>query len=148
MAPLASMPHVAFDPATMAAFGTQWTANGGALSRSPPYSSIQLGDTIDMVVADSLATMLGGIPVVKASQQRTTQLYPPGPDCVETSPVTVVGGIRKQNFDVVFASWDPGTGTTSTTIPDPQRHPNLRIENFSAQIEDAYRLRYAGSPPH
>lgn len=232
------MPQIVLDPTTMAAFGAQWTTNGGALSRSLPYSSIQLGDAIDAVVASSLAAMLGGISVVKASQKRNTQLYPPEPDCVETSPVTVVGGIRKQNYDVVYrpdgvrfafdsktlndaksvgknwqnmvndlateaatihtrfpmavvaflvlipipalsasldpiswrldglasradehgpahvaeamclAAWDPASGRTSPTIPDPQRHPNLRIERFSEQIEAAYRLRYAGSPPH
>ncbi len=238
MAPLASMPPISLDPATMREFGAQWTANGGALSRTPPYSSIHLGDVIDTVVASALATMLGGISVLKASQKRKTQLYPPDPDCVETAPVAVVGGIRKQNYDVVyrpdgvrfafdsktlndaksvgknwqnmvndlateaatihtrfpmavvaflvlipspalggsldpitwrldglasrtdehgpahvaeamcFAAWDPATGGTSTTIPDPATHPNLRIENFSSQIEEAYRLRYAGSPPH
>jgi hypothetical protein len=47
-----------------------------------------------------------------------------------------------------FALWDPATGKVSPALPDPQKHPNLRIENFSAQIEAAYRLRYAGSPPH
>ena len=159
-------------------------------------------------------------------------------DCVETAPVTVVGGIRKQNYDVVyrpdgvrfafdsktlndaksvgknwqnmvndlareaatihtrfpmavvaflvlipepavgnsldpitwrldglgaradeygpshvaeamcFAVWDPPTAAISTTIPSPTEHPNLRIENFSTQIAEAYRLRYAGSLPH
>jgi hypothetical protein len=199
---------------------------------------MQLGDQIDSAVASSVAAMLGGISVVKASQKKKTRLYPPDPDCVETAPVTVVGGIRKQNYDVVyrpdgvrfafdsktlndvksigknwqnmvndlateaatihtrfpiavvaflvlmpepalgnsldpitwrldglggradqhgpdyvaeamcFAVWDPATGNTSTSIPDPADHPSLRIENFSTQIEEAYRLRYAGSPPH
>lgn len=232
------MPTIALDPATMLPFGAQWTANGGALSRTPPYSSLQLGAVIDTAVADALAKMLGGISVVKASQRKKTQLYPPDPDCVETAPVAIVGGIRKQNYDVVyrpdgvrfafdsktlndaksvgknwqnmvndlateaatihtrfpmavvaflvliptpalggsldpvtwrldglaartdehgpahvaeamcFAGWDPATGETSATIPDPATHPNVRIENFSTQIEESYRLRYAGSPPH
>jgi hypothetical protein len=232
------MPGISLDPAMLAAFGAQWTSNGGALSRTAPYSSIQLGEAVDTAVANALATMLGGIPVVKASQKRATQLYPPQPDCVETAPVTIVGGIRKQNFDVVYrpdgvrfafdsktlndaksvgknwqnmvndlateaatihtrfpmavvaflvliptpalgssldpiswrldglaaradehgpahmaeamclAAWDPVTGVTSSTMPDASRHPSLRIENFSAQIENAYRLRYSGSPPH
>lgn len=232
------MPPLTLDPAKMLEFGRQWTSNEGALSRTPPHSSIQLGDAIDTIVANALANMLGGISVVKASQKRKTQLYPPDPDCVETAPVTIVGGIRKQNYDVVyrpdgvrfafdsktlndaksvgknwqnmvndlateaatihtrfpmavvaflvlipepalggpvdaitwrldglaaradehgpahvaevmcFAAWDPTTGATSTAIPDPSAHPNLRIERFSSQIEEAYRLRYAGSPPH
>jgi hypothetical protein len=47
-----------------------------------------------------------------------------------------------------FAVWNPSTGQVSTTVPDPDLHPKLRIENFSAQVEDAYRTRFAGAPPH
>ncbi|HYV14820.1 MAG TPA: hypothetical protein VE972_02225 [Conexibacter sp.] len=232
------MPALPLGPTVLASFGAQWTANGGALSRTPPNSSIQLGGAIDGAVASSFATMLGGVPVVQASQKKATRLYPPQPDCVETAPVTVVGGIRKQNYDVVyrpdgvrfafdsktlndsksvgknwqnmvndlateaatihtrfpmavvaflvliplpavgnsldpitwrldglggrkdehapahvaeamcFATWDPLTGDISPATPDPARHPKLRIEHFSSQVEEAYRLRYAGSPPH
>lgn len=232
------MPAVSLGPPQLMAFGAQWTKNGGSLSRTPPHSSLQLGDVIDTAVAASLASMLGGISVVKASRKKKTQLYPPDPDCVETAPVTIVGGIRKQNYDVVyrpdgvrfafdsktlndvrsvgknwqnmvndlateaatihtrfpmavvaflvlipgpcvgtsldpitwrldglgaradehgpahvaeamcFALWDPATGDISNTIPSPTDHPNLRIERFTEQIEEAYRLRYAGSPPH
>lgn len=238
VAPLARIGSIALGSAQLAPFGTQWAANGNALSRSAPYSSLNLGDVIDTAVANALATMLGGVSVVKASQKKKTQLYPPEPDCVETAPVTVVGGIRKQNYDVVYrpdgvrfafdsktlndiksvgknwqnmvndlateaatihtrfpmavvaflvlipepavgnaldaltwrldglaaradehgpdhvaeamclAFWDPATGNISKTIPDPKAHPNVRFENFGAQIEEAYRLRYAGSPPH
>jgi hypothetical protein len=238
MAVLAQMPAIRLGPAQLAPFGVQWAANNRCLSRTPPNSSIQLGDVIDTAVATALATMLGGISVVKASQRKKTRLYPPDPDCVETSPVTVVGGIRKQNYDVVyrpdgvrfafdsktlndaksvgknwqnmvndlateaatihtrfpmavvaflvlipepavgnsldpitwrldglggradehgpahvaeamcFALWDPASGNTSAITPSPADHPNLRLENFSTKIEEAYRLRYAGSLPH
>lgn len=47
-----------------------------------------------------------------------------------------------------FALWDPATGGVSSTVPDPAAHAKLRIENFSAQVEEAYRTRYAGAPPH
>jgi hypothetical protein len=232
------MPPLALGPSVLAPFGARWTTNGGALSRTSPYSSNDLGGEVDKAVAASLATMLGGIPVVKASGAQKTMLYPPMPDCVETAPVTIVGGIRKQNYDVAyrpdgvrfafdsktlndrksvgknwqnmvndlateaatihtrfpmavvaflvlipepalgtqldalswrldglggradehgpdhvaeamcFAVWDPATGNVSTALPDPSAHPDLRLENFSKQVEEAYRLRYAGSPPH
>jgi len=238
MATLASMPPVLLPPALLAPYGAQWAKNGGALSRTSPHSSNDLGNDVDKAVAAALSTMLGGIPVVKASAAKATMLCPPLPDCVETAPVTIVGGIRKQNYDVAyrpdgvrfafdsktlndrksvgknwqnmvndlateaatihtrfpmavvaflvlmpepalgaqidalswrldglgaradehgpahvaeamcFAVWDPATGNISTTLPDPVAHPSLRIENFSKQIEEAYRLRYAGSPPH
>jgi len=41
------MSPISLDPATLAAFGTRWAANGGASSRTPPSSSVQLGDVID-----------------------------------------------------------------------------------------------------
>ncbi len=232
------MPPLSLGAALLAPFGLQWSKNGDALSRTSPYSSNDLGGAVDQCVATSLAAMLGGISIVKASGKMTTKLYPPHPDCVETAPVTIVGGIRKQNFDVAyrpdgirfafdsktlndrksvgknwqnmvndlateaatvhtrfpmavvaflvlipepavgstldpitwrlaglggradehgpphvaeamcFAVWDPPTGNVSTSIPDPGAHPKLRIENFSMQIEEAYRTRYAGTPPH
>jgi hypothetical protein len=232
------MPPIPLAPAVLGPFGKQWAKNGDRMEKSPPHSVLQLGNAIDTAVATSLAAMLGGIEIVKASQKQKTKLYPPQPDCVETAPVTVVGGIRKQNYDVVyrpdgvrfafdsktlndtksvgknwqnmvndlateaatvhtrfplavvaflvlipepaignaldpitwrldglaaradeygpahvaeamcFALWDPATGKISEWLPDPQEHPNVRIENFATQIEETYRLRYAGSLPH
>jgi len=231
------MPPLSLGPAVLMPFGKQW-AKKNALSRTPPFSSNDLGNQVDKCVADSLAAMLGGIHTVKASSKKATRLYPPHPDCVETAPVTIVGGIRKQNFDVAyrpdgvrfafdsktlndrksvgknwqnmvndlateaatvhtrfpmavvaflvlipepavagaldpitwrlaglggradehgpahvaeamsFALWYPATGKLSKSLPDPLAHPQLRIENFSAQVELAYRTRYAGTPPH
>lgn len=232
------MPPIALGPALFQPFGAQWIANGDDLKKQSPYSSNDLGNEVDKAVATSLAAMLGGIPIHKASAAQKTMLYPPEPDCVETAPVTIVGGIRKQNYDVAyrpdgvrfafdsktlnnrksvgknwqnmvndlateaatihtrfpmavvaflvaipepclgaqldpiswrldglggradehgpahvaeamcFTVWEPSTGAVSSTLPDPVRHPNLRLENFATQIEEAYRLRYAGSPPH
>ena len=239
MATLAPMPRLTLPRSLLAPFGRQWAKNGQALSRTAPYSSNELGGAVDQAVAKALAAMLGGVPIRKASGAQRTMLYPPLPDCVETAPVTIVGGIRKQSYDVAyrpdgvrfafdsktlndrksvgknwqnmvndlateaatihtrfpmavvafmvlipepalgptqldalswrldglgaradehgpahvaeamcFAVWDPRTGTVSRTLPDPRAHPSLRIERFSRQIEEAYRLRYAGSPPH
>lgn len=241
MAELAAMPDMELDRAELAKFGSSWRAAGdrfdeeGHTGHASPNA---LGHLVDSTVATSLATMLGGIEIVEASRKKRTQLYPPDPDCVETAPVTIVGGIRKQNYDVAYrpdgvrfafdsktlndaksvgknwqnmvndlateaatvhtrfplavvaflvlipepaiggayepltwrldglggradehapahvaeamclALWDPDTGEVSRTKPDPSEHPEIRIENFSEQIEDAYRQRYAGSPPH
>ena len=64
MATLASMPPVTIDQAELARFGSMWSSNGGNLSRTPPYSSGDLGKLFDAAVGKSLAVMLGGIPVV------------------------------------------------------------------------------------
>src|SRR5579862_5747924 len=95
------MPPVVLPVADMAQFGAQWTALGGRLSRTPPNSSSQLGGLIDRTLGASLATMLGGIPVVTPQMNR---LLPPHPyaDCVEVGPVTVVGAVRVQNYDVGY----------------------------------------------
>ena len=63
MARLTMMPPLLLDQTQLAPFGAQWTANGQSLSRTPPYSSGQLGAFFDAAVGRALATMLGGIPI-------------------------------------------------------------------------------------
>jgi hypothetical protein len=99
MAELAPMPPLQAPQAELKRFGDRWTANGGKLSRTPPESSGQLGILFDENVGSALATMLGGIPVEKPTQGR---LVPAVADCVEVGPVTIVGGVRPQNFDVGY----------------------------------------------
>ncbi len=232
------MPAVTLDKGELAKFGSQWSKNGDRLSRSAPYSSLHLGNFVDARVAEPLAEMLGGVPIETVSARSKNPLRPPLADCVERGDVAIVGGIRKQQFDVAyrpdgvrfafdsktlnntksvgknwqnmvndlateaatvhtrfplavvgflvlvplpavgaalepmtwrldglggrvdehgpshiaeamcFALWDPKTGEVSPSVPDPRSHPELRIERFSAQVEDAYLSRYAGAPPH
>lgn len=42
--------------------------------------------------------------------------------------------------------WDPSDGAIDANVPDPASP--LRIEKFSAQVEEIYRSRYKGLPPH
>ena len=100
MANLAPMPPIALPQAQLQEFGAQWQANGGRLSRTPPFSSLQLGSVVNGAVADSLAVMLGGIPVVPPLNGDA--LLPTQPDCVECGEIRIVGGIRPQNFDVGY----------------------------------------------
>lgn len=100
MPPLQTMPTAVADPTELSAFGAQWIANGEKLSRSQPYSSIQLGDFFDQTIAAPLATMLGGIPVLAPINRNA--LLPPQPDCVEAGEVRIIGGVRPQNFDVGY----------------------------------------------
>lgn len=60
---------------------------------------MQLGELFDRSVAEALAAMLGGIPIVKPS---STALLPTKPNCVELGPTRVIGGVRPQNFDVGY----------------------------------------------
>lgn len=93
------MPSLTVDEDALSTFGSAWIANGGRLGRSPPNSSIELGNFFDKCVATALATMLGGVPIEPAS---SVSLLPPGRDCVELGPTRVIGGVRPQNFDVGY----------------------------------------------
>ncbi len=93
------MPPIVIDVAELAKFGAAWQRNGENLSRTPPFSSGDLGRLIDMAVGRSLAVMLGGVPIVSPSANALTA---PQADCVEVGPVRIVGGVRPQNFDVGY----------------------------------------------
>jgi hypothetical protein len=99
MATLEPMPPVTIDLADLAEFGRVWISNGERLSRTPPYSSGELGRLFDTAVGQALAAMLGGIQVAAPNANALT---PPLPDCVEVGPVRVIGGVRPQNFDVGY----------------------------------------------
>ena len=93
------MPPIQINQSELAQFGAKWRENNGSLSRTPPFSSTQLGNLFDMAVGQALAALLGGIPVAAPNP---TALTPPQPDCVEVGPVRVIGGVRPQNFDVGY----------------------------------------------
>lgn len=99
MAALQPMPAITFTAEELGPFGAKWIEKEGALSRSKPQSSLEFGEMFDAKVGAALATMLGGIPIVKPNSKHLT---PSVPDCVEVGPVRVVGGVRPQNFDVGY----------------------------------------------
>lgn len=93
------MPPLDVTRADLQRFGARWKGNGGALSRTPPESSMEFGQLFNEAVGRSLAVMLGGIPVIKP---RPKDLIPQQRDCVEVGEVRIVGGVRPQNFDVGY----------------------------------------------
>ena len=99
MARLQPMPPVTVSSQELVEFGRTWLALGNRLSRTPPHSSVELGSLFEVAVGNSLATMLGGIPSVL---QKSDSLIPPENDCVEVGDVLIIGGVRPQNFDVVY----------------------------------------------
>jgi len=99
MATLSKMPPIIIPEDRLAEFGKQWSTNGECLSRKPPFSSNGLVALFDEAVGNSLATFLGGIPIVIPNANALT---PPGKDCVEVGPVRIIGGVRPQNFDVGY----------------------------------------------
>lgn len=99
MGQLKSMPAIQIQALDLAPFGRQWTANGGKLSRTPPHSSSQLGQVFNLKVGSALSTMLGNIPILTPI---STALRLGADDGVEVGECRVVGGVRPQNFDVVY----------------------------------------------
>ena len=93
------MPPLIIPEKTLVEFGKKWMENEN-LSRTPPYSSLDLGHVFDQAVANSLALMLGNIPI-KAPSSRDA-LLPPNSDCVELGDFRIIGGVRPQNFDVGY----------------------------------------------
>ena len=116
MARLAAMPPLDIEQAVLIRYGAQWTTNNGRLSRTPPWSSIQLGNYIDGRIAESLSQMLGGIPIRNPSSSRA--LLPPIPDCVEIRDIRIVGGVRPQNFDVCYRPDGIRFASDSKTLND------------------------------
>ena len=79
------------------------------------HQSVNFASFIDMAFGISLATMLGNIPVVSPL---SGSLLPPQADCVEVGPARVIGGIRPQNFDVVYRPDGPRVVFDSKTLND------------------------------
>jgi hypothetical protein len=100
MAALGTMPPIMIAQADLAAFGRTWITNGENLSRTPLFSSGELGNLFDRAVGNALAVFLGNLPVVPPDSK--APLIPPLPDCVEVGPVRIIGGVRPQNFDVGY----------------------------------------------
>ncbi len=91
------MPQVILVPEELAELGKNWDPERSEL---PKQYGTQVGNLCDRAVAKALAEMLGGIPI--CSPTSATSLLPAQADCVEIGPTRIVGGIRPQNFDVVY----------------------------------------------
>ena len=96
MASLAtSMPTIFVPAVDLLPWGTRWSVKN-AFSKK---EGMDFGKVFDQAVAKSLASMLGGIPVIKP---KSTQLHPSKPDCVELGDTRIIGGIRPQNYDCAY----------------------------------------------
>lgn len=122
------MPPISLNKARLAAFGRQWTKRRGRLSRSSPYSSLDLGNLIDQALGESLAAMLN-TSIVKPN---ATALLPSRYDVVEVGPLRVIGGVRPQNFDVGYRPDGVRIAFDSKTLNDAD---SVR-KNYQNMIND------------
>jgi hypothetical protein len=141
MVNLNPMPAIRFDPEELLPFGRTWYSNGENLGRTPPHSSIQLGAIFDSKVANSLAVMLGSIPVATPS---STSLVPEEPNCVEKGACRIIGGVRPQNFDVVYRPDGVRFAFDSKTLNDKksvQKNYQNMINDLSTEATTVH-IRY------
>lgn len=102
---------------------------------------------IDPVVANALATLLGGIPAVAPTNNST--LLPPvkHPDCIEIGDTKVVGGIRSQNFDIAYRPDGIRIAYDSKTLNDAasiKKNWNNMINDLAAEATTVHtRFPYA-----
>jgi hypothetical protein len=107
MATLQPMPPVAIDTTMLSQWGSLWlgtNGSGGNRKKANCFDKKQSMDfgkiVLDPAVANSLAAMVGGVPVRPPENSRS--LLPPEPDCIEIGDTRVIGGIRPQNFDLAY----------------------------------------------
>ena len=138
MAELAeSMPPLSISTHELNEWGDKWVSAINSETGKSKYplafdrhQSVNFASFIDMAFGKALATMLGGIPVVAPV---SGSLLPPQADCVEVGPARVIGGIRPQNFDVVYRPDGPRVAFDSKTLNDfksvGKNWQNIRLDN-------------------
>ena len=93
MANLRPMPTIVLPTDRLVAIGKHWKPQDSEL----PKAQGQLAGTLcDETVGNALATMLGGISVLKP---KMNSLLPAGPDCVEVGPTRVIGGSYVSKYE-------------------------------------------------
>ncbi len=122
------MPEVKISKEQLKRWGTLWLGDKGDPDKKDPGAikskrpnrftkkqSVNFASFIDQAVAESIAKMLGGIPVVQSNGR---SLRPAEEDVVEWGAVRVIGGIRPQNFDVAYRPDGPRIAFDSKTLND------------------------------
>lgn len=108
MAELNVMPPLEIEAEKLRKWGGLWVGEINPETNKPKRAesldkqqSVNIGrEVFDSAVAKGLSVMLGNVPVVPPTS--TTSLLPPSNDCIEVGATRVIGGVRPQNFDVVY----------------------------------------------
>ena len=113
MARLQNIPILSLPASLLTEWGTIWLEttgspkNGAPTTKAPNFfdkkQGMDFGKAVDPYVAQILSKMLGDIPIVPiTSNPQAPPLLPPQDDCVELGDTRVVGGIRTQNYDIMY----------------------------------------------
>lgn len=116
------MPPVQIPEEKLKEWGEIWlgtvnpeTGNAKKPNAFDRHQSVNFASFIDRAFAESLAKMLGGIPIIPGS---SSKLIPSEADCVEMGPARIIGGVRPQNFDVAYRPDGVRVAFDSKTLND------------------------------
>lgn len=163
MAGLRSIPDIVFDAEVLKEWGAIWRQpkrTPTAAERKRPGCPPLIGDcfdkkqgmdfgkvVIDPIVAEAIATMLGGIEMI--SPWSADALLPPPEkfDCVEVGDTKVVGGVRAQNFDIAYRPDGIRIAYDSKTLNDAgsvKKNWNNMVNDLTAEATTVHtRFPYA-----
>lgn len=118
-----SMPNLEISTAKLIEWGQSWLSTENSITGGRKAAncfdrqqSVNFASFIDEAFGQSLAKMLGDIPVEKPTSGNA--LIPPNFDCVEVGTVRIIGGIRPQNFDAAYRPDGPRVVFDSKTLND------------------------------
>ena len=102
-----TMPPIIIDKEKLKEWGKLWLGKKGSSENTKKENcfdkkqSMDFGkELLDPLIAVSLSKMLGNIPIVSPSSNKS--LLPSQPDCIEIGDARVIGGVRPQNFDIAY----------------------------------------------
>lgn len=131
------IPSLVFEPNFFREWGEIWlgtaSSKEGVLKNPCCFDKKQgmdFGKAIDPHVASTIAIMLGGIPVVPPMNKN--KLLPPQDDCVEIGDTRVVGGVRVQNYDIMYRPDGVRIAYDSKTLND---HGSMQ-KNWHNMVND------------
>jgi hypothetical protein len=113
----------------MSLYGEHTIDKTEIIRRTRPESSIELSNLFAESVAQPLASLLGGVPIVTPNRNA---LLPSQSDCVELGDVRIIGGVRPQNFDVGYRPDGVRFALDSKTLNDRESV----AKNYQNMIND------------
>ena len=104
MPTLRAMPKIVIAKSKLRPWGRAWLRSDPEKPKDKPEYFVKkdamgFGKVFDEAVGAALATMMGGVPVVRPGRN---DLSPSEADCVEVGDCRIIGGIRPQNYDVCY----------------------------------------------
>lgn len=151
MAVLKPIPPLSLDRELLRVWGRIWLDTGGSRSgeKKPncfdKKQGMDFGKAIDPYVAKCIAGMLGDIPVVSPASKN--KLLPPHDDCVELGDTRLVGGVRTQNYDIMYRPDGVRIAYDSKTLNDAssvQKNWHNMINDLASEATTVHtRFPYA-----